>query len=107
MKSSFERLINLHGFLATVSRPGTTYETSLKVMRRYIEVNELQLEVDEDSVDFKVPHSPLVLAGFPVPLKRGDKIKESIFGETHTIMAAEPLIVSGVCVGYNVRCGTQ
>ena len=105
MRESYERLINRHGFNAEISRPGYSGTTIVKIMRRYMEATEFALEMDQESVEFKVPHQPLVDDGFTVPIKRGDKIKELIFNQTHTVRTAEPHIVEGACIGYTVRCG--
>ena len=105
MRDSYERLITRHGFNATFSRPGHDGEYTVKIMRRYMESTEFALEMDQESLEFKVPHQPLVNQGFTTPVKKGDKIKESIFGITHTVQTAEPHIVEGACIGYTVRCG--
>lgn len=107
LKFAFTNLINTHGFYAEIHRPGTNYDVTVKVVRRYMEAIEVAMEVDEESLSFKVNHDSLLDAGFPVPMKRGDKIKELIFNRTYTARTVEPHIVHGSCIGYTIRCGTE
>lgn len=104
LANSFSRLIRRYGFGVDVVRivNGTDVVVKVLAMRRYAEEEKLMHEISQDTVWFKLRTTELEEAGFPLPLKKGDRIKQD--NVYYTAFVTRPLYDQDGIFGYEVRC---
>ena len=101
-RDSYRRMFARHGMPATLVRLGTpNTEVSIHVVRRYSEEEQVVREISQYDARFTLRHEEVESSGFPLPIKKGDRIIKA--GEYFTIRLSRPLESHGEVIGYEVR----
>ena len=103
--NSFRSLMTRYGFWTDIHRvlsDGGDIRVRVRVMRRYADQDPLIHEVDQVTTWYRVRIDELKSAGFPLPVRNGDRILED--GIYYTCFIAEPLRDGPNIIGYLMRC---
>lgn len=105
LSKTYRNLLERYGFEAELVRPSTTGSKELRVRllarRRFGEEDVLIHDVSQDSTWFHIGITELNEAGFPLPVKKGDRLFED--GAYYTCYVAEPVRDGPNIIGYRMR----
>lgn len=104
-RNTFATIFTRHGMPATIIRlvpGGADINVPVKIVRRYAEEEPLDHEMSQDEARFTVQWTELNAAGFPLPIRKNDRVLKD--GEYFTIRLVRPLEFQGELCGYEMRC---
>lgn len=104
LQTSFKSLMRLYGFPVDVTRlvpGGADITVTINTRRRYIEEEKLVHEVSQNTTWFWFDIDDLTLAGFPTPMRKGDRVLDD--GEYFTLYVSEKMMDGPNVIGYRVR----
>lgn len=102
LKNAFKFIIEQQGRVVTISRKGTTASVKMAAsnyFRNFSAPEEMAIEGKE----FVVYYDDLVAESFPLPLRRGDIIKDPGVWGNNTISEVREMIILGKLIGYRLR----
>ena len=103
MSLTVYKLIARYGADRTVERlakPGPATEVVVKTVKRRADEVALVGDVSQNNVQFYLSYADLEAAGFPLPLRKGDRIKEAD-GSIYTLRVVEDMhTTTGDVGGY-------
>lgn len=104
LTTSFNSLMDRYGFETNLRRivsSDVDIQLLVRVARRYAEEDPLVHDVSQSTTTFHVRIRELQDAGFPLPIKKGDRIMDDEVW--YTIFVVEPLRDGQTVIGYRVR----
>lgn len=102
---TFDSLMQRYGFdsdLVRLVSSTSEIRVPVRVRRRYAEEQQLTHDISQTTAWFIVRRAELEQAGFPLPIKKGDRLLED--GVYYTAYVVEPLMDGPNVIGYRVRC---
>ena len=103
LKNAFQTIINLQGRDMTFLRKGGTSVTIKAASSNYFRNFAAPEEMVIEGKEFVVSLADLEKQLFPIPVRRGDQIRDpGVFG-SNTISEVKEMVVMGELIGYRLR----